>query len=353
MSANVRRVPTGRQKACWLLVIVALWPSLLFGQEKAGIVTTLEGHVTAARVAMPQPILLKFKDDVYRNDRITTGDRSLARMLLGGKAVVTVRERSVITITEIPGRSTIDLVTGKIGLAVAKERMKPGESIEIKTPNAVCAVRGTVVVAEVQSTTAQAGAGAPGIVTHFYVLRGAIEALQLVPGTNTPTGGLLAVNTLQSFTAAGSAPPHVDEITPAQLNQITAGLTPSGLQQSRETTDQVVNDQLSMAGRLGDTIINQPACCPLRWPFATPSSTLTESPAATSTLSGTPISSEAPVPPGIVTPPATPVPPVTSVPPAIVTPPDGGRLRGLDRADQVAGPNGRQGRDNAREKQGR
>ncbi|MGH7355168.1 MAG: FecR domain-containing protein [Candidatus Rokuibacteriota bacterium] len=341
-----------RRPAVTLLVIVALWPTLLFGQEKAGVVTTLEGHVTAARAAVPQPILLKFKDDVYRQDRITTGDRSLARMLLGGKAVVTVRERSVITITEVPGRSTIDLVTGKIGLAVAKERMKPGEQIAIKTPNAVCAVRGTVVVAEVQSTTAQAGAGAPGIVTHFYVLRGAIEVLQLVPGTNTPTGGPLAVNTLQSFTAAGSAPPHVYEITPAQLDQITDGLTPSGMQQSRGTTDQVVNDQLSMAGRLGDTII-QPACCPLRWPFATPSSTLTESPAATSTLSGTPISSEAPVPPGILTPPAIPIPPVTSVPPAIVTPPDGGRLRGLDRADQVAGPHGRQGRDNAREKQGR
>ena len=42
-------------------------------------------------------------------------------MLLGGKAVVTVRERSVITITEVPGRSTIELETGKFALAVARD----------------------------------------------------------------------------------------------------------------------------------------------------------------------------------------------------------------------------------------
>src|SRR5262245_31815516 len=40
---------------------------------------------------------LKFRDDVMLQDRIATGDQSLARILIGGKAVVTVRERSVVT----------------------------------------------------------------------------------------------------------------------------------------------------------------------------------------------------------------------------------------------------------------
>jgi len=310
-----------RLNAGRVLVLVALWPSLVFGQEKTGVVTALEGHVTAARVAAPQPIQLKFKDDVYRNDRITTGDRSLARMLLGGKAVVTVRERSVITITEGPGKSTIDLVAGKIGLAVAKERMRPGESIEVKTPNAVAAVRGTVIVAEVQSTTAQAGASTSGIVTHFYVLRGAIDAFQLVPGTNTPIGGPLQVNTLQSFTAAGSAPPHVDPITPDQVAQITAGLTPGGMKQVQGTTDQVVDDQFSMASWLGDTIIDR-GCCTVPRP-------------------GSPVTLED----GTTLPP-------TTMPPDVGSPPGtGGKLTGLDKADQVAGEHGKQGRQNAREKQ--
>ena len=331
-----------RLNACRALVLVALWPSFVFGQEKTGIVTALEGHVTSARVAAPQPIQLKFKDDVYRNDRITTGDRSLARMLLGGKAVVTVRERSVITITEVPGKSTIDLVAGKIGLAVAKERMRPGEQIEVKTPNAVAAVRGTVIVAEVQSTTAQAGASASGIVTHFYVLRGAIDAFQFVPGTTTAVGGPLRVNTLQSFTAAGSAPPRVDPITPDQVAQITAGLAPGGLRQAQETTDQVVNDQFSMAGWLGDTTFDRD-CCPIPRPSQPLSGTSTGSPV---TLEDTPVN-----PPGTI--PPTVIPPTINPPGGGGLPGSGERLHGLDRADQVAGENGRPGRQNARERQGR
>src|SRR5437868_11165980 len=101
-----------------LLSLSLLVPSLALAQQsKAGVVTTLEGNVTARRVALPDPLPLKFKDDVLLQDTVTTGDRSLARMLLGGKAVVTVRERSIITITEVPGRSTIELESGKFALA--------------------------------------------------------------------------------------------------------------------------------------------------------------------------------------------------------------------------------------------
>src|SRR5438045_2025922 len=99
-----------------LLVIGLLSPSFALAQEKAGVVTTLEGNVTARRVALPSPIPLKFRDEVLLRDQIATGDKSLARMLLGGKAVVTVRERSVITITEIPGRTTLELESGKFAL---------------------------------------------------------------------------------------------------------------------------------------------------------------------------------------------------------------------------------------------
>jgi hypothetical protein len=67
-------------------------------QERVGIVTNLEGTATVARLALPQP--LRFKDGVHLHDRITTGERSIVRVLLGGKATVTARERSVLTITE-------------------------------------------------------------------------------------------------------------------------------------------------------------------------------------------------------------------------------------------------------------
>ena len=158
------------------IVLLSPWAALAQGPQRAGVVTTLEGNVTARRAAQTEPVPLKFRDDVFLRDTVVTGDRALARMLLGGKAVVTVRERSTLTITEMPGKTTIDLASGKFALAVAREQMRPGEQIDIRTPNAIGGVRGTVVVTEVAQQTAQAGGGSAPFVTTFYVLRGSITA---------------------------------------------------------------------------------------------------------------------------------------------------------------------------------
>jgi len=114
--------------AAALMSLIASLPSPAFAQAtKAGVVTALEGHVTVTRVTLaPQP--LKFKDDLFVDDKVTTGDQSIARMLLGGKAVVTVHERSTLTITEVPGKATIDLQAGKIALVVAKDKMRASPS---------------------------------------------------------------------------------------------------------------------------------------------------------------------------------------------------------------------------------
>ena len=212
-----------RRPLASLLVAALVWPTIAFAQsERAGIVTTLEGSVTARRVAVAQPIALKFRDDIFLQDTITTGDKALARMLLGGKAVVTVRERSVLTITEIPGRSTIELASGKFALAVAREKMTPGEEIQIRTPNAVAGVRGTVVITEILQATAQTGGATPGVVTNFHVLRGSITAGPLSqPGANV-------VGPLTSARIAGGTPPVLTPISPAQVGQIVAGLQPTG-----------------------------------------------------------------------------------------------------------------------------
>src|SRR5262249_53110290 len=194
---TIDRSAAGRIKPgfAWLLISLLLLPSTLLAQgEKAGVVTILEGNVTAKRVALPDPVPLKFKDDVFLRDTVATGDKSLARMLLGGKAVVTVRERSVLTITEVPGKSTIDLESGKFALAVARERMRPGEEIQIRTPNAVAGVRGTVVITEVERQGAQATGGVPAAVTSFHVLRGTIVA-QLLDANRSPFGNPFNVGT--------------------------------------------------------------------------------------------------------------------------------------------------------------
>ena len=132
------------------------------------------------------------------NDRVVAGDRSLARLLLGGRAVVTVRERSALTITQIPSRTTIDLDSGKIAVAVAKDRMQPGDQIEVKTPNAVAAVRGTVFVVEVIRSTADASGAQGGTTTNIFTFSGQVlftvgtQLLNIGPNTfATATGALV------------------------------------------------------------------------------------------------------------------------------------------------------------------
>ncbi len=125
----------------------ALHPVPLIAQtsDAVGVVTTLDGRASVARPALAAPLALKFKDDVFGRDKISTAENSLVRVLLGGKAILTMRELSQVTISEEPGRAVVTLPDGKVVLAVAKQRMRPGESIEIRTPNAVAAVRGSIL----------------------------------------------------------------------------------------------------------------------------------------------------------------------------------------------------------------
>jgi len=142
-----------------------------------GVVTTLSGQATVARAPLPAPVSLKFKDDLFARDRVSTAENSLLRVLLGGKALVTVRELSVFTVTEEAGRGAVNLDSGKVAFGLIPQRLRPGETYEIRTPNAVAAIRGTVVVAEVFRRSSQVGQAPIPIQTNFSVLSGFIDVL--------------------------------------------------------------------------------------------------------------------------------------------------------------------------------
>jgi FecR protein len=178
-------------------------------QEPAGVVTTLEGSVTVTRASLPRPAPLKFKDDIFVRDRIATGKDSVARILLGGRAVVTVREHSAVTITEAPGVATVDVAAGRVAVAVAREKMRQGDLVQVKTPNAVAGIRGTVIVAEVFNAS-------HSVVT---VLKGTIDVMRLEAGQ--PVGAATIVNALQRVTVAGPSPMSAPErIGPEAAHQL-------------------------------------------------------------------------------------------------------------------------------------
>src|SRR5437667_12857128 len=94
-------------------VALLLGPTLAPAQGvKAGVVTQLQGKVAATHATAPDPVALKYRDDVFLQDKIVTADQALARALLGGTALLALREHSRVTITEAPGQSTIPPTPG-------------------------------------------------------------------------------------------------------------------------------------------------------------------------------------------------------------------------------------------------
>jgi FecR protein len=207
----------------WLVLAAYLFPAPVFAQAtKAGVVTTLEGNVTAVRTVAPQPVPLKFRDDVFVQDRVVTGDQSFARLLLGGKAVISIRERSSVTITEVPGRSTVEIESGKIALSVARDRMLPGEILNIRTPNAVAGVRGTVVVAQVTFRQGPGGVRQP--LSDLWVIRGLAEATH-ISLAGVPLSPAVPLGARESFRADPTTAAK-GSFTPEQIGRIVEGLQP-------------------------------------------------------------------------------------------------------------------------------
>ena len=184
-------------------------------QEKVGVVTTVVGPVTVARASLP-PEPLKFKDDVFVRDRVTTGEQAITRILLGGKVIITAREHSTLTITETPGLSTIHLTGGRIAVAVEKSKMKPGERVDIRTPNAVAGVRGTVLIVEAETN-----------VSTVTVLRGLVHVTRLHPATGALVGTFTAVGARQTVSVRNNVlPARSKTITAARAQELSQEFRP-------------------------------------------------------------------------------------------------------------------------------
>ncbi len=138
-----------------------------YTSKGVGIVTALRGEVAvthapavAAREDRPAQESLKFRDDVFFQDVIDTQRESTAKVLLRGRATVTIRELSRVELREgvVPGdpsraRSVLGLLAGAFR-AIIQRDLRPQDELEVRTPNAVAAIRGTDLVVEVYQGTA-------------------------------------------------------------------------------------------------------------------------------------------------------------------------------------------------------
>jgi hypothetical protein len=195
-------------------------------EESAGVVTTVNGNATLTRAArLAKPVSLRMRDEIFVRDRIHTAPHSLVRVLLGGKALITVRELSVLTVTEEANRVTVDLQSGKVGVAVVKGRMRPGEVIEIRSPNATASVRGTVFVVDVDPLPAGKSAAAAAT-TRIHLFQGALD-VSARHGAAQPPVRLAA---MQSIVVAGKTLSAVRPLSREMVAAVTADLKPRQVQ---------------------------------------------------------------------------------------------------------------------------
>lgn len=135
------------------LLLTFVFPAWAQDAKGIGVVTALTGQAGLKRPQAPEAPL-KLRDNLFVRDVVDTQKESVARILLMGKSTVTVRELSRFEIREEvrpdgSQRALINLAEGKIRVMVARRLMKPGDEVEIRTPNAIAAVRGSDGVVEV------------------------------------------------------------------------------------------------------------------------------------------------------------------------------------------------------------
>ena len=198
-----------------VLGLVLLIPLLTYAQQQpAGVVTGIQGQAQLTRPATA-PTPLRFKDGVVIRDVVDTREKSLARILFGGRSTVTVRELSRLEVREelLAGgarRDVHDLSSGAILVNVARQLMKPGDEVIIRTPNAVATVRGSVLYAAFNAVLNQSFFA-------FIAGSGLVTPQGQPPITltaNTPNNGA-------NITGTGPAIQVTQvTITPAQANQI-------------------------------------------------------------------------------------------------------------------------------------
>jgi len=193
----------------------------------AGQVTALAGPVTVTRVHVsPQP--LKVRDDLYGRDVVEAHKDGSARLLLGGKMTVTVRELSRLELREERRpqgmRYTVELLSGKVRASVARMLMQPGEQVEVRTPNAVSSVRGTDFIVQTISDPRNGT-----VETVVVTLSGVVEVSNRLSGT----GAVERIGPSAAVRVNGTQDPVRFQVSRDQVRVFLQGLTAPRPQQRR------------------------------------------------------------------------------------------------------------------------
>ncbi len=234
-----------------LLALLIEIPGMALAQGAIGVVTSLKGKVKLTRGASQTE--LGFKDSVISRDLISTQEKSLVRILFGGKSSVTVRERSRLRVTGTL-RSTGTLRTihelndGEILLNVPQRLIRQGDEIQIHTPNALASIRGASLL-----TRCHPGLELRSFRCSFTTLSGSviITPAGLRPITLTPNSSVDITGTPTIGLQIG---PTVT-LSPEQVSQILRESEIRVAVREEPNQKEIGQSHTNQAGQLGTAVV--------------------------------------------------------------------------------------------------
>lgn len=151
-------IRSGFSVAIFLFAVCLLSSGEVSAQQNVGVVTALQGQAQLTRAGIQSG--LRFKDNLILRDTVDTATRSSVRILFGAKSTLTLRELSHFEVREevLPtgaSRTNYSLSSGAGLVHVVRQLMNPGDEVQIQTPNAVAAVRGTTIHGQYSPALAQ------------------------------------------------------------------------------------------------------------------------------------------------------------------------------------------------------
>jgi|CXWL01.1.fsa_nt_gi hypothetical protein len=137
-----------------LITTQLLGPAVLWAADQRGVRIEATRRVVVSALSGDQLTMqngggtktLQFREGVAAGDRLTTGDRTMAEVLLGTRAVVTVGQGTSVQFTTVtPEQTTIQVSKGTVRVAAAASALGEQGLVTVQTPTGQVQTRGGIV----------------------------------------------------------------------------------------------------------------------------------------------------------------------------------------------------------------
>ncbi|NOS79047.1 MAG: hypothetical protein HOP35_13995 [Nitrospira sp.] len=253
-------------------------PALLWAADQRGVRIEATRRVVVSALSGDQLTLqngagtktLQFREGVAAGDRLTTGDRTMAEVLIGNRAVVTVGQGTSVQLTTMtPEQTTIQVSKGTVRVAAAASALGEQGLVTVQTPTGQVQTRGGIVRVLVdapvraadQIPTGEArpylASYSPTIVAALSLTRGEIiqveEGLAEIVGTGPGAKGV-TLQSGQAITLQGGQAGPIAGITAPDTLKSGVVATAGHRSTPKEGMDNLVALQVDQATQLGNAL---------------------------------------------------------------------------------------------------